>query len=145
MFAYYRQTILYAGYETGLGRVNYHTGNLEQAGTHFKNALAATESKLPLLGKLGQTRRFRVAAHTGLGDVAFAQGDYKKAVEFYDEAAGEAGKEKRLDLMWPAQRGLGRSYWKQAAREADASVTGTQFHLVLGGILFQAWCLLQLP
>jgi hypothetical protein len=27
----------------------------------------------------------------------------------------------------------------------DASVTGTQFHLVLGGILFQAWCLLQLP
>ena len=34
---------------------------------------------------------------------------------------------------------------QRAAREADASVTGTQFHLVLGGILFQAWCLLQLP
>jgi hypothetical protein len=34
---------------------------------------------------------------------------------------------------------------QRAAREVDASVTGTQFHLVLGGILFQAWCLLQLP
>ena len=34
---------------------------------------------------------------------------------------------------------------QRAARKADASVTGKQFHLVLGGILFQAWCLLQQP
>jgi hypothetical protein len=34
---------------------------------------------------------------------------------------------------------------QRASREANASVTGTQFHLVLGSILFQAWCLLQQP
>ena len=34
---------------------------------------------------------------------------------------------------------------ERASREADASVTGKQFHLVLGSILFQAWCLLQQP
>jgi hypothetical protein len=34
---------------------------------------------------------------------------------------------------------------QRASREVDASVTGTQFHLVLGSILFQAWCLLQQP
>ena len=34
---------------------------------------------------------------------------------------------------------------QRAARKADASVTGKQFHLVLGSILFQAWCLLQQP
>ena len=34
---------------------------------------------------------------------------------------------------------------ERASREVDASVTGTQFHLVLGSILFQAWCLLQQP
>jgi hypothetical protein len=37
------------------------------------------------------------------------------------------------------------SHDQRASRKADASVTGKQFHLVLGSILFQAWCLLQQP
>jgi hypothetical protein len=37
------------------------------------------------------------------------------------------------------------SHDQWASREAHASVTGKQFHLVLGSILFQAWCLLQQP
>ena len=120
MFDFYRQTIIYAGYETGLGRVDYRSGKLESAKTHFENALSATTSDLPRLKNLGQWRRFRVAARTGLGDVASEQGRFKESVKLYDDAARDAGKEKRLDLMWPAQRGLGRSHWKQAAQETDA-------------------------
>lgn len=120
MFDFYRQTIIYAGYETGLGRVDYRGGQFESAKKHFANALSATTSDLPLLKNLGQLRRFRIAARTSLGDVAFAQGNFTEAVKLYDDAAGEAEKEKRLDLMWPAQRGLGRSHWAQAAKENDA-------------------------
>ncbi|HEX8843486.1 MAG TPA: CHAT domain-containing tetratricopeptide repeat protein [Pyrinomonadaceae bacterium] len=118
-FDLYRQTIIYAGHETGLGRIDYKLRQFDSAGKHFKNALSVTQSKLPLVGKLGQTRRFRIAARTSLGDVAFAQGRFKEAVELYDDAARDAKKEKRLDLMWPALRGLGRSRWTQAVQEAD--------------------------
>jgi hypothetical protein len=34
---------------------------------------------------------------------------------------------------------------QRPSRKADASITGKQFHLVLGSILFQAWSLLQQP
>lgn len=120
MFDFYRQAIIYAGYETGLGRVDYRGAQFESAKKHFANALSTTTSALPLLKNLGQMRRFRIAARTSLGDVAFAQGNFTEAVKLYDDAAGEAQKEKRLDLMWPAQRGLGRSHWAQAAKETDA-------------------------
>src|SRR6185295_11856449 len=55
---------------------------------------------------MGQTRRFKAAARTSLGDVALREGRYK---------------DERLDLMWPAQRGLGRSLWLQAAQDKDAA------------------------
>src|SRR5205814_9714336 len=35
------------------------------------------------------------------------------------KAAKGARDDKQLDLMWPAQRGLGRSLWSQAAAEKD--------------------------
>src|SRR5438128_5053905 len=37
----------------------------------------------------------------------------------FSDAAEGAKKDERLDLMWPAQRGLGRSLWLQAAQEKD--------------------------
>jgi CHAT domain-containing protein len=119
IFDRYRRTILYAGHEIGLGRIDYRAGDLEGAKEHFDDALSATKSNLPGIGNLGQTRRFRVAARTNLGDVALKQGNFKDAVDNYDDAAKEAKKEKRLDLMWPAQRGLGRSLWLQAAAEKE--------------------------
>ena len=71
------------------------------------------------VAKLGQVRRFRAAARTSLGDVLLKQGKFKDASKFYNDAKKGAQDDKRLDLMWPAQRGLGRSLWLQAAQEKD--------------------------
>lgn len=120
IFDHYRKTIIYAGYEIGLGRVDYRAGSLKDAKDHFEHALSATKNNLPGIGNLGQTRRFRIAARTSLGDVALKQGSYKDAVDIFDDASKEARKEKRLDLIWPAQRGLGRSLWLLASEEKDA-------------------------
>jgi CHAT domain-containing protein/tetratricopeptide (TPR) repeat protein len=118
-FNSYRETIIYATYELGMGRVEYLNNRLDDAKTHFNNVLAATGGSLALVGKLGQTRRYRTAARTSLGDVAFRQGRYADAAKLYNDAAKGARDDARLDLMWPAQRGLGRSLWYQAASEKD--------------------------
>ena len=119
IFDRYRRTIIYASHEIGLGRVEYRAGDLKEAKEHFDDALKATKSNLPGIGNLGQTRRFRIAARASLGDVALKQRDFKDAIDLYEDASKEARKEKRLDLSWPAERGLGRSLWLQAAEEKD--------------------------
>jgi CHAT domain-containing protein/tetratricopeptide (TPR) repeat protein len=113
----YRQFILYAIYETGIGRADYLSGQLDSAKTHFDNALAAANS--PIYGKFGQSRRWRVAARTSLGDVALGQSRYPDAIKLYTAAADGARKDNRPDLIWPAQRGMARSLWAQAAQEKD--------------------------
>jgi CHAT domain-containing protein len=118
-FNSYRETIIYATYELGMGRVDYLNSRLDDARTHFNNVLAATSGSLGLIGNLGQTRRYRTAARTSLGDVAFRQGRYADAVKLYADASKGARDDNRLDLMWPAQRGTGRSLWYQAAEEKD--------------------------
>ncbi len=116
----YRTSIVYSSYELGLGRLAYADNDLEEAQKHFSNALDATGSSLAGVAKLGQVRRFRAAARTSLGDVALRMGKFKDASKFYNDAKKGAQDDKRLDLMWPAQRGLGRSLWLQAAQEKDA-------------------------
>src|SRR5690349_21299232 len=115
----YRTSIVYSSYELGLGRLAYADNDLEQAKQHFSNALEASGSSLAGIAKLGQVRRFRAAARTSLGDVALRQGKFKDATKFYNDAKKGAQDDKRLDLMWPAQRGLGRSLWMQAGQEKD--------------------------
>jgi len=115
----YRVSIVYSSHELGLGRLAYNDNDLEAARTHFSNALEASGSSLAGIAKLGQVRRFRAAARTSLGDVALRQGKFKDASKFYNEAKKGAQEDKRLDLMWPAQRGLGRSLWLQASQEKD--------------------------
>lgn len=119
-FNAYRETIIYSTYELGMGRVDFFNDQLESAKKHFENVLSATLGSLPVVGKLGQTRRYRIAARTSLGDVALLQGRYKDAVKLYEEAMKGAREDERLELMWPAQRGLGRTLWAQAALETDA-------------------------
>jgi CHAT domain-containing protein/tetratricopeptide (TPR) repeat protein len=114
----YRQFILYAIYELGLGRADYESKSYDGAQTHFNNALAAADS--PLYGKFGQARRWRVAARTSLGDVALNQSRFADAIKLYTAAADGARKDNRQDLVWPALRGMGRSRWAQAATEKDA-------------------------
>jgi CHAT domain-containing protein/tetratricopeptide (TPR) repeat protein len=113
----YRQFILYAIYELGLGRADYQSNSYDGAQTHFNNALAAADN--PIYGKFGQARRWRVAARTSLGDVALNQGRYADAIKLFTAAADGARKDNRPDLVWPALRGMGRSRWAQAAAEKD--------------------------
>lgn len=116
---FYRQSILYAGHELGLGRVDYRQGQFDEARRHFENVLDATGGDVPGIGKLGQTRRFRAAARTSLGDVAFKQGNYREAESLYEKAAKGARDDGRDDLVWPALRGQGRALLRQAAGERD--------------------------
>ena len=116
----YRVSIVYSSYELGMGRLAYAEGDLEGARKHFDNALQAAGSSIAGIAKLGQVRRFRAASRTSLGDVALGQGKFKDASKFYNDAKKGAQEDKRLDLMWPAQRGLGRSLWLQATQEKDA-------------------------
>ena len=115
----YRVSIAYSSYELGMGRLDYANGDFESARKHFENALEAAGSSLAAIASLGQVRRFRAASRTSLGDVAMRTGKFKDATKFYNDAKKGAQDDKRLDLMWPAQRGLGRSLWLQAMQEKD--------------------------
>ncbi|HKR01412.1 MAG TPA: CHAT domain-containing tetratricopeptide repeat protein [Pyrinomonadaceae bacterium] len=113
----YRQSILYSTHEIGVGRIDYYNGNYDGSRTHFEAALST--AGMPIIGKFGQSRRVRAAARTSLGDIALQQNRPKDAVKFYTEAVKGAREDKRLDLMWPAQRGLGKARWMQAALDKD--------------------------
>ena len=116
----YRTSIIYMTYHIGMGRIAFAGNDLDSARTHFQEAVEAGKSALPMIANLGQTRRFRAAALTSLADVVAKQGKYKDAAKLYDQAVKGAKDDKRLDLIWPAQRGLGRSLWLQAQQERDA-------------------------
>jgi len=58
----YRVAIVYMTYELGTGRIAFANNDLETARKHFQNALDAGSGALPIVAKLGQTRRFRAAA-----------------------------------------------------------------------------------
>jgi CHAT domain-containing protein/tetratricopeptide (TPR) repeat protein len=116
----YRVAIVYMTYELGTGRIAFRNNDIETARKHFQNALDAGNGGLPGVANLGQTRRFRTAARTSLGDVALRQGLYKDAAKMFADATTGAQKDNRLDLMWPAKRGLGRSLWLQAGQDSKA-------------------------
>lgn len=116
----YRVAIVYMTYQLGMGRIAFARNDLPTARKHFENAIDAGGGSLPIVAKLGQTRRFRTAARTSLGDVALKEGRYKDATKLFEEAVKGAEDDKRLDLMWPAMRGQGRSLWLQAVSEKDA-------------------------
>jgi CHAT domain-containing protein/tetratricopeptide (TPR) repeat protein len=116
-FDEYRVAIVYMTYELGMGRIAFANNDLDTARKHFQNALESGSGALPVVAKLGQTRRFRTAARTSLGDVTLRLGKYSDAAKLFSEASKTAEQDKRLDLMWPAYRGQGRSLWLQAEQE----------------------------
>ena len=121
----YRVSIVYASYQLGMGRISYFNNELDAAKKYFENAREAAGITIAGIANLGQTRRFRAAARTSLGDVSLRQGKLKDAKDYYTQAVKGAKDDKRLDLMWPAQRGLGRSLWLQAAQEKDTKKAGS--------------------
>ncbi|MBV9928758.1 MAG: CHAT domain-containing protein [Acidobacteria bacterium] len=116
---FYRRSIIYAADELGLGRIDYRQGRFAEARGHFENVLDATNGDLAVIGKLGQTRRYRAAARTSLGDVALRQGNFKEAEELYEKAVKGAREDRREDLVWPALLGQGRASLRQAEAERD--------------------------
>ncbi|HET6893587.1 MAG TPA: tetratricopeptide repeat protein, partial [Pyrinomonadaceae bacterium] len=116
----YRTSIVYMTYHLGMGRIAFAGNDLEGARKHFQEAADAGKGALPMIANLGQTRRFKAAARTSLGDVSLRLGNFKQANSYYKDAVKEARDDKRPDLMWPAQRGLGRTQWLQAAQEKDS-------------------------
>jgi CHAT domain-containing protein len=115
--ALYRQSIIYSTHELGVGRLDYFNNSYDSSRKHFEDALAT--ASMPIIGKFGQSRRVRAAARISIGDIAVKQNNFKDAVKFYGDAVKGAREDKRLDLMWPAQRGLGKAKWLQAAQEKD--------------------------
>jgi CHAT domain-containing protein/tetratricopeptide (TPR) repeat protein len=113
----YRQNIIYSTHELGVGRIDYFNNSLDSSKKHFEEALST--AGMPIIGKFGQSRRVRAAARTSLGDIALRQNVLKDALKYYGDAVKGAREDKRLDLMWPAQRGLGRARWMQASQEKD--------------------------
>jgi CHAT domain-containing protein/uncharacterized protein YkwD len=113
----YRKFILYSIREIGQARAAFKLGQLDEAQRHFESALASAASAA--LSRLAQTRRSRIVALTGMGDVAFRRGNYPEAARLYTEALNSANRDGRPELAWAAQRGLGRTFWAQAARETD--------------------------
>jgi CHAT domain-containing protein/tetratricopeptide (TPR) repeat protein len=113
----YRQSIVYSAHEMGLGRVDYYNKSYDSSKKHFNEALST--ASIAIIGKFGQSKRIRAASRTSLGDVSLQMGDYKGATNFYAAAVKGAREDKRLDLMWPAQRGLGRAKWLMAAQDRD--------------------------
>jgi CHAT domain-containing protein len=121
MFALYRQSIVYATHQLGMGRVEFVNDNLASARKDFEEALSAAGGSNPIIGSFGQMRRFRIAARTSLGDIALKENRLKDAVKFYTDAAAGARDDKRLDLVWSAQRGLGKAKLLMAAQEKSPS------------------------
>jgi CHAT domain-containing protein len=117
LVGFYRQTIVYSLRALGAGRLDYRNNNFSGAQRNFTEALAA--ASVPLVSSSSQSRRIRAAARTGLGDVLLLQNKPKDAAKIYQEAVNAANSDKRLDLAWPAQRGLARSLWLQAMGEKD--------------------------
>jgi CHAT domain-containing protein/tetratricopeptide (TPR) repeat protein len=113
----YRQNIIYSTHEMGVGRIDYFNNNLDGSRKHFEEALGT--AGMPIIGKFGQSRRVRAAARTSLGDIALRQNRAKDAVKLYADAVKGARDDNRLDLMWPAQRGLGKARWLQATQDKD--------------------------
>lgn len=116
-FELYRQNIIYSTHEIGVGRIDYFNNNMDGSRKHFEEALST--AGMPIIGKFGQSRRVRAVARTNLGDIALRQNRAKDAVKLYSDAVKGARDDKRLDLMWPAQRGLGKARWMQAAMDKD--------------------------
>ncbi|MGI8656570.1 MAG: CHAT domain-containing protein [Pyrinomonadaceae bacterium] len=115
-FDLYKLFIGYGLGELGTGRADYLNKQYDSAKTHYENVLAAALD-LPGIDKLREARRFRAAARTSLADIAFAQRRFADALKLYGDAASGAQADGRLDLMWPAERGIGRSRLALAAAE----------------------------
>ncbi len=108
----------YGNAELGLGRADFANRDFDAAQSHYLNVLTVADAKKST-GQTGAARLFRAVARTSLGDIAFEQGRFADAVKNYTDAVNGAREDNRLELLWGAQRGLGRALLAQSAAETD--------------------------
>jgi len=116
----YRDSIVYSSYELGMGRLAYAQKDFDSAKKHFENAFDATGASLGGITKLGQTRRFRARRPNQFRGRWPRSRPAQRCRQGLRGSNQGAQEDKRIDLVWPAQRGLGRSLWLQAQQENDA-------------------------
>ncbi|MDX6709822.1 MAG: hypothetical protein QOH96_838 [Blastocatellia bacterium] len=123
-FNFYRALIAYATSELGRARADFYDNKLSDAKTRYEDLI--TQLDLPGLENLKEIPLFRTAARTALGDIAFKEGRLTDAASLYNAAANGATKDGRPDLLWAAQRGLGRTFWLQSS-QASGGKDGVLF------------------
>jgi CHAT domain-containing protein len=116
-FNSYRAFNAYAVSELGRASADVSDGRLSAARSRYESLLE--QLALPGPENFKQTPRFRAVATTALGDIAFREGRLADAAAMYTQAVEGARKAGRLDLVWAAQRGLGRTAWQQASEGVD--------------------------
>jgi CHAT domain-containing protein len=122
-FDFYRLFISYVTSELGMARTSFSKGKMDEASKHFNNILLAAGAKSGA-GNTAAAYRFRAAARTGLGDIAFRAGNYTEALQLYTDAVEGARKDQRPDLVWAAQRGMGRTLWALSKQKKDPRESG---------------------
>ncbi|MGI9107211.1 MAG: CHAT domain-containing protein [Pyrinomonadaceae bacterium] len=119
-FDFYRLFVAFGTSELGLGRADFNKGDLNAAQTRYQNVLVAANPVAPA-GNLSAARLFRAVARTSLGDIALRQGRLTDALTSYRQAVEFARQDNRPELMWGAQRGMGKSYLAMAEADPQAA------------------------
>ncbi len=114
-FDYYRFFVGYAKIKLIEGRAAFQTGQLGDAEAAFNDLLSA--SKQPEFANFQAAQRFRAAAETSLADIALRRDDLVTARSKYAQAIDDATRDGRLDLVWAADAGLGKTLWSMAHQE----------------------------
>ncbi len=114
-FDYYRFFVGYAKIKLIEARAAFQAGQLGDAEAAFNDLLSAT--KQPEFANFQAAQRFRAAAETSLADIALRRGDLVTARAKYTQAIDDATRDGRLDLVWAADAGLGKTLWSMAHQE----------------------------
>ena len=114
----YRLFNIFTIAQLGMGRADYSNNQLDSARRHFESALTAADASSPI-GNLAQAGIVRAVTRTALGDISYRQSRFSDAIKLYTEAIEGARQDGRLNLLWAAQRGIGRSLWALSAFQPD--------------------------
>ncbi len=116
-FGFYRSLVFFSNSKLGKGRAAVLSNDLQAAKLEYEDLLK--QLNLNDIAHLNEIARFRTAARTALGDIAFKENRYDDAIKLYTAARDGAKTDNRLDLMWAAQRGIGRSLYQQSLASTD--------------------------
>ncbi|MCI0419371.1 MAG: CHAT domain-containing protein [Acidobacteria bacterium] len=127
----HRANLLLKGFilsDITVGRTNLLRHNDSAAQERFDSALSFATRYPPIFGKSAAAKRFQIVAQTDLGDLALEQQRYADAAKHYENARIRAREAQRLDLSWPAARGVGRTQWAIAQAAMNNAAEAARFN-----------------